>query len=74
MWLQEHTQSILKPLVEIGGARFCGHLMEIYAALRFPRGVIQAPGDGHGTTVPSRATLLRSGRGAASSASVTGAR
>src|SRR3954453_15622796 len=35
--LQEHTQSIPKPLVEIGGRPILWHVMQIYAAQGFRR-------------------------------------
>ena len=35
--LQEHTQSIPKPLVEIGGEPILWHVIQIYAAQGFER-------------------------------------
>jgi glucose-1-phosphate cytidylyltransferase len=35
--LQEHTQAIPKPLVEIGGTPIVGHVIELYAAQGFDR-------------------------------------
>jgi len=35
--LQEHTQSIPKPLVEIGGMPIVWHVIQIYAAHRLRR-------------------------------------
>src|SRR6059036_188699 len=38
--LQEHTRSIPKPLVEIGGRPILWHVMQIYAAQGFDRFVL----------------------------------
>src|SRR5215217_3498890 len=40
MRLQEHTQSIPKPLVEIGGRPIVWHVVQIYAAQGFERCVL----------------------------------
>ena len=50
--LQEHTQSIPKPLVEIGGRPILWHVMRIYAAQGLTRFLLAIPWVVH--TMPER--------------------